>query len=362
MQKQTRRLLFYSLAAVFIIVVPFLLAHSLGYTFDFYKRSVEKTGGIFIKSKLPRLSIFVNGALAKETSLLGGGAILTGITPGTHLLRIEKAEYRPWSKTVNVLPEIVTELRNIILVPEKTVYAAPTLTESSLFAPATSKAAGFLLDKKNNLLQKGATTTEILAQNVNSFAVLGDAIFFVDKNGFLARLDLASKTVKTIGRPGFYLSEKSVKFIKSPRGEMAILDPSGGVFISDGSETLAPLGGGATEIYFDGKGEKLLLHKDQSIEVMWLADSPRQPFEKRGTKVTVLQISSPILDSRWFYGDNAHIVIRTAEGIFITELDGRGGRYTADLVSDKTDELLTFPEIPSAIFFRKGKTWFKLEI
>ena len=133
MLKRTRRKLFYALALIFLVGLPILISFSLGYTFNLTSRSVEKSGGIFIKSRTSRLSIFLNNNFIKETSLISGGAILTRIYKGTYLLRIEKAGYRPWSKAVIVEPEVVTELRNILLVTHPLAVATTTQKEISAF-------------------------------------------------------------------------------------------------------------------------------------------------------------------------------------------------------------------------------------
>ncbi len=363
MTKYTRRKLFYLLVAAFLMIAPLLIAYALGYTLDLAKRDVKKTGGIFIKSKVPRLAIFLNGSFAKETSLISGGALLTDITPGTYLLRIEKADHGPWSKTVTVVPEIVTELRGILLIPHISLVATTTKKELAPFtATSTPSAYVFSLDKKGNMIRKSGDKSDIAATGVNSFAVLKTQVFFVDKNGFLARLNPDTKVSETIARPGFYLSENPMKFILSPRGEVVLIDSAGGIFFLDSANTINPSGSEALNIRFDSKGEKMLIHKERSVEVRWLADNRYQPFQKKGDEEIILRLDSPISDARWFYKDDAHIVIRTADGIFLTELDGRGGRNTFELLSGKTDELLTGPEIPESIFFRKGKIWYKIEL
>lgn len=363
MTKYKRRKIFYLLVAAFLLVSPLLVGYSLGYTLDFVQGDIKKTGGIFIKSKTPRLSIFLNGEFARETSLISGGALLTDVAPATYLLRIEKTDHNPWSKTVSVVPEIVTELRDILLVPRDIKPATTTPKAlAPMLATTTSIASEFKIDKKDNLTRKVGKNTKVVSAGVNSFAALNSALFFVDKNGFLAKFSPDEETLETIGRPGFYLTDVPLRFFQSPSGDIVILDSGGGVFLLDTEGKITTAGGDATNIYFDSDGDKMLIQKRQSIEVRRFADNTYQPFQKRGAEETILRLDSPIRDARWFYQDDAHIVIRTDDGIFLTELDGRGGRNTAELVSGKTDELLTGPEIPDTIFFRKGKTWSKIEL
>lgn len=361
--RQTRRLFFYTLFFIFILIAPILIALSYGYRLDFGTGVVEKRGGIFVKSKTTRLSIFLNGNFVKETSLFSGGALLPEVPPGTYLLRIEKQGFRPWSKTVGVEPALVTELRQVLLLPRTITSATSTDADLALVASAQPTAENFSVDGKNNLIQKTATSTKIIAGNIYAFSVIEDTIFFIDKNGFLARLALPDGTVETVARPGFFLKEDAgVKFSRSPLGDLAILDESGGFFLLDPSGTVIHLGGGVGKISFDGQGEKILLAKEFEIEAVWLRPNPYQPFQSSGTKEKVLELGSRVIDAGWFYGDNFHIVIQTKDGVFFTELDGRGGRNTTELVTGKVDQITTVPELPNKIFYKIGKNWYTLEL
>ncbi len=360
MQKTNRRQLFYVLALIFTATAPILIAYSLGYGFNFSTKTVRKTGGIFIKSKIPQLSLFLNGAFAKETSLISGGALLTSIDPGTHILRIEKIDHQTWLKTVDVFPEMVTELRNILLVPQTIPRATSTKEETALILRGEPLTERLHLGKKGNLIFASAGTSTVVASAVNSFGVIGEQVFFVSQQGFIAKFNPADGRTETLGHPGFYLSADPVRFVGSPDGTVMILDSSGGLFSLDTEGRLKAIDSGIKEVWFDGRGRKLLIVKADKIEVLWLSSNQYQPFEKEGTQSTVLSIHAPALSARWFYGDNAHVAIRTDDGIYLTELDGRGGRNTAELISGKTDDIATTSDIPNAVFYKKGKNWYKI--
>lgn len=373
MKRKSRRKLFFFLVLVFAAISPLLIAYSVGYKINFSRGSFEKTGGVFIKSRTSRLSLFLNGTFTKETSLLGGGAILTDLKPNTYLLRIEKAGYQPWSKTVKVEGGTVTELRNLLLLPQKIVQATSTreetaLLEKSLVAQRSNRiknlSSGIKVElNKNGELVEKEPRLLVLTSQVHSFEIIDDKILFVDKNGFLARLDPQEKKIEIVGHPGFFLKEEPFKFIQSSLGTISMIDSMGGVFILDNStNTILTIDGDVKDVSFDKKGEKLLLVKENSINILWLAGNPQQPFQKKGIKEEVLKTSAPLRGANWFYGDNAHIALRTTDGIFFIELDGRGGRNTFELIPGKTEELMTIPEIPETIFFKKGKSWHKIEI
>jgi len=363
MTKQTRRRFFYLLTAAFLLLIPLIILYSLGYMIDFSKIRIEKTGGIFIKSKNHGVAVFLDGSFVKETPLLTNGTILTNIRPRTHLIRLEKSGFNPWFKTIEVKPMSVTELRNVLLVPNPVTTATSSAEEIGLISQDMSALPPRLkIDSKGQLVEEDDGEIKIIASYVNSFGTANNIIYWIDKNGFLARLKPDTKTVENIGRPGFYINKKPIRFLASPQGILFFIDYSGGLFILEEENKISPIDGGVVDIKFDGKDEKMIIQKEKSIEVLWLKDESYQPFRKKGTKETILALSGEIKDAEWFYGDNAHIAIRTSEGIFLTEVDGRRDRNTVELISGKTNELAATPEIPNAIFFRKDKLWFKIEL
>lgn len=370
MRKSTRRLIFYSLVVLFIFVTPFFILFALGYIPNFTERTLEARGGIFVKSNARNLSVFLNNAFIKETSLLTGGALLTDIPPGEYLLRLEHAGLAPWSKTVWVEAAKVTEFRNIILTPQSPTVATSTKSEQTAITAhlermkkKTDAKPRFVLDKKNNLIDRTGTSTEIVAPNVHSFMEIDDSILFVDTNGFLAQFDIATNSTATIGRPGFLLTEDPLTFIHSPNRHIAIRDASGGIFLLDYTADppfITTTSGPIREIVFSHEDSKLLLIGDNGIDLLWLSDNQHQPFQTKGTRETILKLKSPIRETTWFYETGAHAVFRTDDGVYLIEIDGRGGRNTAELTSGKIAAVVTVPEIPHAVFFKKRKLWYSV--
>ena len=220
----------------------------------------------------------------------------------------------------------------------------------------------FARDEKKNLVMGTATATRIIAAAVHSYAQFPDRILFVNQNGFLAEYEYATGEIATIQRPGFFISDQQFQFIPSLTGEIAILDSAGGVFMLTPANNLEIFQGQANTVSFDAAGQKLLVVKPQTIEVIWREANRIQPFQKKGTREEIFHSNQPILDAHWFFEDNAHIALRTKDEILLVELDGRGGRNSVPLVSEKTDELITLPDLPNTIFFRIEKRWYKIEL
>jgi len=363
MNRKTRRLIFYFLTLTFLLAGPLLVGYSLGYIFDFSTASFEQTGGIFIKVKTPRVAVFLDGSAAGETGLLTGSAFLTDVRQGAHLVRLEKEGFRPWSKTVPVKSATVTEFRTILLIPRNLEIATSSKGEELARSRATSTPGeGVTLNTKSQLTAGAGRTARVILENVHSFTADGTDIFFVDKNGFLARMASDSGVIATIGRPGFVLDGGPMRFIAGQR-YLVIIDPSGGLFLYEkGAGILTAAASEVTDVSFDDAEQKLLLRRAQSIAALWLADNPYQPLQQKGIVEEIISGTVLIHDARWLYGTNAHIIWRTQDGLYFAETDLRGGLNKTELLSGITDELITHPSFPDTIFWRKGKTLYKTEL
>lgn len=377
MTRPIRRFIFYTLLIVFIFASAGVGVYSLGYTIDFRQRILEHTGGIFIKSRIPRLSLFLDDTRMQETALLSGNAFLTSVPVGTHVIRLEKEGYQPWSKKIRVEAGVVNEYRSIILLPKELIFSPATPEQIEAINQASTRdlrqdfseeiqalRASLSLSKKHDLTSSNGTTTRLLASNVHSFNIIDPrTILFINRNGFLARLALPEKNIETISHPGFFLSEKSVRFISSPRdSNVALIDASGGLFLLDESRALHTITGGVRDSMFDADAEKLLIVKEHSIEVLWHIDNPRQPFQKKGMREIVFESREKIRDAAWLYHDNFHIIARTAAGLFFIELDGRDGRNIVPISTEHIDASVTLLDFPTKVFLKKGAAWFAIDL
>lgn len=366
LKRSLRRKIFFLFIVIFVLASAILVVYAIGYTFDFSQRALAKVGGIFVKSKTPLLRVSLNNSFVKENSLISGGALLPDLKPGMYLVRLERTGFQSWSRAVTVAPGMVTEIRNILLVSNPLVAATSTPEEISRLSSSASPDNNYRLDSENNLVAITSKSAKKVASNVRYFVQKENFVYFVDGNGFLARLDINSNEIVTLGRPGFYIDEKvPLKFIASPDGDLLVLDSARGAYLLDRTATeisSLPNAGGIRNAYFDLESQKFLLAKENSLEVFWMADNQRQPFQKKGEREEILKINSTILDAGWYFGDNAHVLVRTPEGIFMTELDGRGGRNMTELVSGLTDKLTTLLDYPNTIFYKKGKNNLKIEL
>lgn len=159
----------YSLIALFLIAAPFIIFYSIGMFVDIRSRTLTPTGGIFIKTNVTGAKIFLNNALAKENSFLSRGALLNDVAQGAYTLRVEKEKYRSWQKKVEVTNGLVSEYRNIFLIPkeppETTVFqiTATRMAIKTITPPANGVAIATVSENEDNQLFLLDTANDTIA-------------------------------------------------------------------------------------------------------------------------------------------------------------------------------------------------------
>jgi hypothetical protein len=113
-----RKFLFSFFLFLFLVFGPTLIFYSLGYRFDFEKKKITKTGGIFIKALPKEVEVLIEGKTKKKTDPFFGSLLIENLLPKKYKVRVEKEGYFPWEKELEVEEEKVTEVKNLILFPK----------------------------------------------------------------------------------------------------------------------------------------------------------------------------------------------------------------------------------------------------
>ena len=117
-----KKIAFFSLVIIFLIVAPMLILDAQGYGFDFKKKEFVKFGAISIKSSITDVSIFINGEYKNKTSTFARELLIQKLIPGEYKISVEKENYHPWNKNLKVEEKTVTKAENIYLFPEKNTF------------------------------------------------------------------------------------------------------------------------------------------------------------------------------------------------------------------------------------------------
>jgi hypothetical protein len=109
-----RRILPWVFVIVFLAIAPSVVFYTAGYRWNPKKGALERNGTIIIDTTPDGASILLNGKLLDDQSPV----TLQRTAPGTYEIRLELDGYHPWSKTLDVRPELVTFVNEVRLWPD----------------------------------------------------------------------------------------------------------------------------------------------------------------------------------------------------------------------------------------------------
>lgn len=118
MTRRIRRFIFWIFFIFFIFASIVTILFAQGWRFNFKTFKAVKTGGIFIKTSVSEVKIYIND---KHTGSTGGilnyTKLIDDLTPKKYNLFLYKEGYYPWNKTVEVKNGLVSELISVVLLP-----------------------------------------------------------------------------------------------------------------------------------------------------------------------------------------------------------------------------------------------------
>jgi len=119
MRKRSRTILFIICVILFILLAPSVALYSQGYRFDFEKRKITQTGGLYFKVQPNGAEVYIDSKLKKKTDFLFNTVFIKNLLPKKYKITIQSDGYQNWEKTLEIKENLVTEAKNIALVPEK---------------------------------------------------------------------------------------------------------------------------------------------------------------------------------------------------------------------------------------------------
>lgn len=320
----TRRIIYISLIVFFLITTPLVLFYSLGYGFDWQNKKLVLTGGFYLKSNPSGANIYINDKANNKTPRL-----VSRLLPRTYNIKILKDGFHSWEKQLAIESRIVTEARNIFLVPNN---PAINLAEANLSLDFSINSYFLIPAEAKRLEQANSTVKNILT--ADSYFLNGDKIFFLQPSDYiLYKTDITGANKEQISlnslpadiyKIGVSPSQNFI-FALAKSSQLYLFDPEKKIF------KLLEIGVKNAEFSLDNK--KLLYYTDSELKITYLEKILIQPYKKAGEKELITRFAEKIKSAIWYPDDNEHIIFAVGNTIKITELDGRDKRNTVDLLT-----------------------------
>ncbi|MBI2620982.1 PEGA domain-containing protein [candidate division WWE3 bacterium] len=293
--------------------------YTAGYRLDRERSKIDltQTGMIGAKSIPEGAKVYIDGQLVDATN-----STIPGISPGSHTLMIMKNGFVTWSKSIEVFPELVTDI-TAILVSQSPRLEPLTNTGARFLAisPSLSRLAFFTKDGVSpGVWVIPLTNTGLSLFRSNAYAVLEDKANLFYSDGVTIEWSPDERRLLVLGAAGDYymvdLDSKTAEATSSPEllrtTWEAELKKKRSDFIvkADLSEELKEIATD-TETIWAPDDKKFLYTRqvDGSIEYrVYNMEKPLPIGERVETTVFVTKAFDPQPKVSW-YADSFHLVL-----------------------------------------------------
>ena len=150
MTLRARRILFYGLFALFLVLGTAITLYAQGWRIDLATFKTEKVGAIFVESSPSDAQITLNGKQVQNTNgFLSRGTLISNLFPKNYTLSLKEPGYADWTENAMVAPTLVTEMKYAVLVPVNASSASPAEDVTGFFEAggnvATENSAGAIM-------------------------------------------------------------------------------------------------------------------------------------------------------------------------------------------------------------------------
>lgn len=315
MIQNTRRLIFYALLLIFCLATPPIIFYAAGYSFDWQKKTIVKTGGLYLKSLPTNAQILIDGQNKKTTPRL-----IARLRPGTHNISVNLNDYYGWEKKLEIRPGLVTEARNIILFPRNTfpekITDGITVIDDFFLTP----------EEKYQKMQAVA-----IASSTAGWLFRQNNLFIINSTNYiLYRSDLNGYIREQISKE--FLPPDHYQIIAHDNQFLVLGEKSGFFRLKNDSGLFEKIADNINGAAFSDDGKKIIYWSDNEIWLHYLENILIQPYKQAGEKELITRHSQSISQAI-FYPDNEHIAYVVNDQIKIIETDERDRRNTINFIN-----------------------------
>src|SRR3989344_658941 len=117
LSRMKRRLYLVGLIVLFFCLFPIVIFYAIGYRFKTGLGFVQM-GGIYVSVPYSDARVVLDTREIGTSNILNHGFYIANLIPGVYTLHVEREESRPWTRTIVVEPQLVTDVR-ALLAPQK---------------------------------------------------------------------------------------------------------------------------------------------------------------------------------------------------------------------------------------------------
>ena len=308
MNSKTRRIILCSVIIFFILIAPVIILYSLGYSFDWQEKKVVLTGGLYIKSIPKRATVYINDKPKKETPVF-----IKRLAPKYYQIKVTKEGFHEWSKKLKIESKLVTEVKDILLIP---------------------------INPEIEIINEKNPDNFSLKEYIISKTTVSNDVFYINKPSYiLYKTDKDNSFQEQISLTPLPENQE-YEIIISDNQQIAVLSDSDQLYILN-SETknFKLIKENVQQAQFSYDNEKLLYYTSNEIWIYYLNNNEQD--KKMGEHELITRLSQKIKQAIW-YKTNKHIIFLVNQKIKIIELDSRDEKNIIDIINLDAQEIAYF--------------------
>lgn len=339
MTKRTRLISFIIIMLLFLIAAPSICLYMQGYRLDFRAKKLTQTGGFYFKI-MPRGSqISLGDKPPSKTDFLFGTKLIEDVLPGKYNLRIEKAGYWSWQKSLEIKEKQVTEIKNVVLIPENISF---TMLAKNMADFWFSEGKVVFRDKtkKGDILQSLDPQTGTIAafspkaepaakkevpllppKQAVFYQKLGQDIYYLDPTGYLYKATAGLEEKMRLNETPIAVLPKAQYDLNVFYGFTFLRENKTLFLFNPETKTFEKFFEPVNDLKLSPDGQKLVYFSDSEIWVLFLRERYDQPQKKAGDKVFVVRLSDKLAGVEWL--NASYLIYAAPNRIKITEIDDR---------------------------------------
>ncbi len=294
MTRRTRQIILLATTLFFILATPATLLYAWGYSFDWQTKKPVLTGGLYLKSIPKKAEVYINDKPQKETT----PTFIKRLLPKEYQIRVTKQGYHSWQKTLKVESKIVTESKNILLIP-----LSPEIETVSQDLALNFSLEDFIQEESTN-------------------------IFYIQKPSYiLYKTDQDNSFQEQISLTPLP-SNHQYEIFSSANEQIVVLDKKNQLYLfNQGTKNFELISQNVQSLQFSYNNKRLLYFTPSEIWIYHLERSGKIADNKE----LITRLSQKIKQAIW-HKTNEHIIFSVGENIKIIELDNRSDRNIVNLI------------------------------
>ncbi len=304
MTKKIRRIFLLSALTIFLLITPCLLAYSWGYAFSWQEKKPVLTGSFYFKSVPSKAQIYLNGKFKKNTP-----GLISRLLPQKYQVEIKKQNYQSWQKELEIKTGLVTEARNILLIPqqipvETILSSLPDDFNLEEYLADPDDQTAYYLQKPSYIVYK--TNRQKTFEEQLNLSPLPEAEYQIIFNG----------------------------------DQVAVLNDQGELYLFNREkQNFELISQQIKNAQFSPSNDKLLYYSNSELWVYYLSEDTSQPRKQTGQKELITRLSQEIKQAVWYRPTEHHIIFSAPQETKIIELDGRFNRNSYSLFPGPVEQI-----------------------